>query len=65
MLEKWNVAISFRFSPRFNPSLDAAATGGRRLQTNKLEMLPFRYCEEHNIQAAQTETPMLVEGETK
>jgi uncharacterized protein (DUF1778 family) len=44
-----SVSVSFRVSPRFKSLLEAAAAAEHRSQTNMLETLLFRYCDQHSI----------------
>jgi len=68
MSEGKNVSVSFRVSPHFKCLLEAAAARERRSQTNMLEMLLFKHCDEHGIKAApqtKTEKQIPVGGTSK
>jgi uncharacterized protein (DUF1778 family) len=49
MPEEKSVSISFRVSPRFKRLLEEAAALEHRSQTNMLEVLLFKHCEQRFI----------------
>lgn len=51
------VSVSFRVSPRFKRLLVLAAEKEHRSQTNFLEMLLYRYCEQKEIVGESADSP--------
>jgi hypothetical protein len=53
MPEEKSVSVSFRVSARFKRLLEEAAALEHRSQTNMLEVLLFKHCEQRHVGADQ------------
>jgi hypothetical protein len=51
------VPISFRVTPRFKSLPDLAATRAHRSQSNLMEQLLFKHCNEHGFGAGSGHKP--------